>query len=196
MSQTDVLDPKITPPQIAEAADAEMSLGKVIGAISAHLDPDRTGTGQVAGLRRMGWNEFPSAFWHFYFDNIPSEWRESDGRPFHKLDLAWATIFRAMAEVGSNSHSYGSGFGAALAETSYSEDRFVRLLRAVDEDLARELRTAATWLARAGRSANWQEPSELVLGRIGGVGRVRRPSIIAHRLARDYFRSAAAKSKS
>lgn len=177
-------------------ADAPVPLARAIGRVSAALRPERIGAGALAELRRMNWREFPPGFWRFYLEHVPIEWREPAGGPDDRIDLAWAGVLRAMAEAAPDPHGADSAFGAALAETGYAEMRFVRYLRADGEELARETRIAAAWLARKGRKADWKAPAELVLGRIGRFGRrVRRPDRAAHRLARDYFAAPAAASR-
>lgn len=178
------------------AAKEPAFIGAILGRVSGRLNAERSGAGPLAELRRMGWREFPPEFWRFYLKCVPTEWREPKGRGDDKVDLAWASLLRAMAEGAPNPHRADSDFGEALAETGYAEQRFVRFLRAGGEDLAREARAAAAWLARAGRRANWREPAELLLARIGGVRHVRPPRTVTHRLARSYFRAQAAASRS
>lgn len=203
MTQPDLLNPPALEPDGNGAAGAgPKGLGTVIGSISLQLDPERIGTGTLAELRRMAWGEFPPAYWHFALCNIPEQWRVAQGEDRqHKLDQAWAAVLRAMAEGAPNPNQFAHAFGAALAETGYAEPRFVRLLRADGEDLAREVRVAALWLARAGVTANWTDPAGLVLARIGRLRRageawLPEPEAIVHRLARDYFRAQAAQSHS
>ena len=179
------------------SAETPESIGRVVAVISRALDAERIGAGRLAGLRRMAWREFPPSFWDFYLRNVPAAWREPEGRDQDKVDLAWASLLRAMAEAAPDPHRSDRTFGAVLAETGYAESRFVHFLRAEDRDLAREARTAAAWLAGSGQRANWREPAELILGRIGGIGRglgIRHPDTVIHRLARDYFRVQAASS--
>lgn len=177
-------------------ADASVPLGRALGRVSAALRPERIGAGALAELRRMNWREFPPGFWRFYLEHVPIEWREPAGGPADRIDLAWAGVLRAMAEAAPDPHNADPSFGAALAKTGYAEMRFVRYLRADGEELARETRTAAAWLARNGRRASWREPAELVLGRIGRIrAGVRHPNGVTHRLASDYFRAQAAASR-
>lgn len=200
MSQLDLLDQPAPEPNNS-AAEAPKGLGSIIGTISLQLNAERIGSGTVAELRRMGWGEFPPAYWHFVLRHVPEEWRTFEGTPSQRLDQAWAAILRAMAEGAPDPNNFDRRFGAALAETGYAEPRFVRLLRAEGEDLAREARVAAQWLARAGVKANWTDPAGLILGRIGHLRRageawIPEPEATVHRLARDYFRAQAAQSHS
>lgn len=172
-------------------------IGRVLTTVSHALNADRIGTGRLAELRRMAWGEFPPSFWEFYFTNVPAAWREPEDRDDNRVDLAWASLLRAMAEAAPDPHRSNEGFGAALAKTGYAESRFVRFLRAEGQDLARETRIAAAWLSGTGQKASWREPAELILGRIarGNHGlKIRPPNTVTHRLARDYFRAQAATS--
>ena len=172
------------------SADVEScNLGQVVARLSGHLDAERSGAGTLAGLRRIGdHDELPAAFWHFYLRTVPEPWREPGGRVVERIDRAWAGIVRAMVEMAPRPHSFDRPLGRALAATDYSEDRFVRLLRARDGDLHRELRAAGAWLARAGVKANWEQPAHLVLGGISPRLDTRHPDGLRHQIARDYFR--------
>ena len=170
-------------------------LGQVIATISYRLNADRIGPGELAELRRISRGELPAAFWRLYLTNdvVPPEWREPVGRPDRRVDLAWAALIRAMVQMAPNPHSFDRPFGTALAESGYSEDRFVRLLRAEGENLAREVRTAGVWLARKGVSAaNWVQPARLLLGQSRNRGI--QTEFTIHQLARDYFRAQATQS--
>lgn len=167
------------------------NLGHVVAALSLHLDKSRIGAGDLAELRRIAGDDLPPAFWRLYLNPkiVPSEWREPGGSVKVRADRAWAALVRAMVEMAPHPHAFGLPFGTALARWDYSEVRFVRLLRGEDGDLARELRIAGTWLARAGvQAVDWEQPARLMLRRLGLHVRDR---TAAHRMARDYFREAA-----
>lgn len=170
-------------------------LGQVIATISYHLNAERIGAGELAELRRISRGELPPAFWKLYLtdDVVPPEWREPNGRPDRRVDLGWAALIRAMVEMVPNPHSFDPPFGTALAESGYSEHRFVRLLRSEGDYLAREVRTAGVWLAHKGvNAANWVQPARLLLGqyRIRGI----QTKFTIHQLARNYFRAQATQS--
>ena len=177
-------------PRADESAETQ-NLGQVIAALSRQLNAGRIGTGSLAALRRITDDDLPPAFWKQYLTNVPAEWRERDGHVNTGVDLAWAALVRAMAEMAPNPHSFDQPFGAALAATEYSEGRFVRLLRAEGSALARELRVAGAWLARAGVKANWEQPAHLMLKHLGLRVHHR---IASHRMAQDYFRVPAQRS--
>ena len=170
-----------------------MKLGAIVARLSGHLDPDKHGTGTLAELRRIDeHDDLPAAFWRFYLEIVPEEWREPDGFVNKTIDHAWADLTRAMIEMAPRPHSFDMPFGTALAGTDYSEARFIRLVRARrDGDLPRELRVAAAWLSRANVKANWEQPAHLMLGGISPRYHTQHPHSVRHRIARDYFREAA-----
>ncbi len=173
----------------AAKADATTSLPTVVARLSAYLDTGRIGTGALAELRRISDDSLPPQFWILYLKVVPPEWRERNGKPDFRHDLAWARLTRAMVAMGSRPQKFELSFGTALASTGYSEARFVRLLRAEGDALARELRVAADWLSRAGvGQVDWVRPASLFRW---GPGMRSRPRIARHQLARDYFRVAA-----
>ena len=171
-------------------------VGSVVAALSRHLDARTIGAGTLAELRRITADDLPPAFWKRYLTDVPAEWREPGGHVDARIDRAWAGLIRAMVEMAPNPHSFERPFGATLADTGYSEHRFVRLLRAEGNDLAREVRVAGAWLTRAGaKAANWEQAAHLLLGR-PWLGLRVRPKITSRRMARDYFRAAAKQSPS
>ena len=176
----------------ASSEKATTPLSKVISALSRELDPTRRGSGSLAELRRIRDDYLPPRFWVLYLTVVPKEWREHKGKPDARHDRAWAHLTRAMVEMGANPLSFQMPFGRALAESGYSEARFVRLLRAEGEVIARELRTAGEWLAKSGvRRVNWMDPSSLF---DWGPGMQSSARSARHRLARDYFSAAARQS--
>ena len=182
---------KVTDGPRADETAQTQTLGQVIARLSQQLNAERVGTGQLAELRRMTGDDLPPAFWKRYLLDVPAEWRGPDGYVNVRIDQAWAALIRAMVEMAPNPHSFDQPFGGALANTDYSEDRFVRLVRAEGENLANELRVASTWLARANVKANWEQPAHLLLRDLRlNVNH----QIASHRMARDYFRVVAQRS--
>lgn len=179
-----------------DESDEPPSVGVVVASLSSQLNAERIGMGALAELRRITKNDLPPAFWNLYLKHVPIERREPGGRAHAGTDRAWAALIRAMVEMAPTPHTFEGSFGEALANAKYSELRFIRVLRSKDDDLARELRTAGLWLARAGiKTANWEEPAHLLLGSQPLCGSdVRRPAATRHRMARDYFRTASGKS--
>jgi len=180
-----------TEPTASDESGRTRDLGHVIAVLSRHLSESGIGTGDLAELRRMDREELPPAFWRLYLDPqiVPTWCREPGGRVDVGVDLAWAALVRAMVEMAPRPHSSDPPFATALAASGYSEVRFVHLLRSENADLARELRTAGAWLARAGvGGVNWRQPAHFVLRhpRLPTLG-----EHAAHSMAKDYFREAA-----
>lgn len=172
-----------------------LRLGQVLRKVANQLDADRIGAGSLAELRRMTPEEFPPAFWRLYFEQVPKTWREPDGRANPKLDAAWNVVVRAMAEMAPRALDFEVSFGGALADTDYSESRFVRLLRAEPGALPGELWNAARWLSLKGRTGvNWMPAAKLALATLAGGGLPVSREGASHQLARDYFRAERARS--
>lgn len=174
-----------------ESLESAQRLGSVLADVANRLRPERIGAGSLAEIRRMVPGEFPPAFWRFYFAEIPGPWREPHGAPNEGIDRAWSVLLRSMAEMAPRILDFDVPFGAALANTDYSEARFVRFIRADAEALPRALWEAAHWLAQKGRAVNWQPVAEAVLG---GLALPVSPEKARRRMARDYFRAQAARS--
>ena len=191
------MNTKVVADSLASNEPAEPpNLGQVIARLSQRLDANRIGTGDLAALRHMTRTDLPPAFWKIYLTHVPEIWRQPEGRIDAGIDRAWAALVRAMVEMAPNPHAFRQPFGAALGESKYSEDRFVRLLRAEGENLARELRVAATWLVRAGiRATNWEQPAHLLLGNARRGWKVW-PDGMRHKMAHHYFRATATKQSS
>lgn len=193
-----ISDDPATPPAAAdrsvsgaEPLELRQELGRTLGRLGARLVPGKIDTGTLAELRRMTAASPSPAFWRFYLHIVPLSLRESTkGGPDDRRDLAWARLIQAMAESGGASSGSTPSLGTALARTGYSEARFVRLLRAEGNDLARELRVAARWLATKGSGADWWLPAQLLLGR-PATGLPVDAEVAARRLASDYFREQA-----
>lgn len=174
-----------------QSGTVPVPLSKAVSRIAHRLNGQRIGAGDLAALRRLSYPDLPPAFWKLYLGEygVPREWRENRHRADEQLDWAWASLVRAMVEMAPGPHAPRVSFAGELAASGYSEARFVRLLRAGDQDLARELRTAASWLASKGiPHVDWVPPARILLGRIGFRGIDAQSTI--HRLARDYFRLA------
>jgi CRISPR system Cascade subunit CasB len=135
------------------------SLARLIGALALCLS--RMGNGPLAELRRMDPSD-PSggAFWGVLFDLV---------EPAHNLDAApgrdeqerrWAVILRAMAHLP---HQSGARLGDALAESGFSELRFVRLLRSRGPELADAVRQMVAFLASKGAHVDHADTARLVL---------------------------------
>ena len=183
-------------PSDAGVEPDRITLGRLLGKIAHELNPNNPkgiGAGALAEIRRTVperlWDASP-AFWQFYLSVVPPEWRERDGLVGDRADCAWARLIRAMAEAAALRPCLEPSFGAALGATGYSEVRFVRLLRAEGEELGREVRVAARWLATKGTPVGWWLTAHLVLGR-PRIGLQVNPDWAAHRLASEFFHAQA-----
>ena len=175
-------------PQRGSSEHEEVSLARVLARIGRSLTPTGIGTGPLAEIRRMTPGSPPPAFWRLYLEVVPTALREPAGSFSVRADRAWARLIRAMAEAAPTQPGRKPSFGAALATSGYSESRFIRLLRAEGDDLGREARVAARWLAVKGADADWWLVAQLLLD--GTTPDAHRERAV-HRLASDFFRAQA-----
>ncbi len=160
----------------------------------------RIGSGDHATIRRQA-TDYPPAFWRLYFaqdDEGRRVLRLSAEATNAEIEHAWALIMQGMALMDGFPHRSGRNFGVALAgqnqdETEYSEQRFVRLLRAEGPGLVREVRAACTWLKQHGRAVDWTDPASLILSNVRAFGIDR--DKVARRMAHDYFNALSRKAR-
>jgi hypothetical protein len=151
---------------------------EVIRRLARRLNPDTLGSGPLAELRRMDPERTPPpAFWALMADVHPD-------RP-ERVDVAWAVIVQAMAEMAPDPHAPDAAPGLVLAETGYAEGRFVRLLRADAAAVPSEARTLARWCRVKARPINWIAFGRFVLDRMSGRDDAAEKT--ARRIARQYF---------
>ncbi len=187
-----------------ETGDWSKTFAKTIGTLGVILDPDSLGAGALADLRRMDPMApvLPPVFWRTLLEHVHDDLRtvRDDGgqRPSEPRERAWAIILAGMARMAPGPHARDVRAGAVLADpgatATYSEPRFIRLLRAEDDRLAHEVGIVCRWLAVQGRAADWVQFGRFVFERYlnpdGGMA-VR----LAQSLARDYFGAATKKSE-
>ena len=127
------------------------------------LVPDRLGTGPMAELRRMepAAGVLPPAFWRVLMKHVPDDLCQ--GRD---AERAWAAIIHGIALMAPRAHEAQAWPGRVLAETGYSEPRFVRLLRAEADGLPVETRTVCRWLATKARPIDWGAFARFLLSRL------------------------------
>ena len=121
--------------------------------IGSDRDAGGIGNGERAELRRWHGGTLPPAFWRFaVVGEVAAAIDERVGNEKDRLavERAFATIMKSMAIMGPLAASSGERMplGAALGATRYSEDRFVRLLRARDDVLAAEAADGAALVRR------------------------------------------------
>ncbi len=119
--------------------------------------------GEIASLRRLS----PQDPAHPAFFRLAARFLEpaghlpSDG-PWRDLaERRWACVVNGLALLG-DLHRPGASLGEALAESGFSELRFVRLLRAQDAALWDAIRSVARFLISKGQPADWSDPALLV----------------------------------
>ena len=168
-------------------------LGDVVSHLARLLDTRRNegalSPGDLAELRRMKptTGDLPPALWRL----LTSKDLTGVLVPKEDHERAFAVLIGTMAQPGVLGPN-PLPIGRALAEANYSEQRFVRLLRAnCLSDIAQEARLAVQWCASHGK--------HLLFGRAGGddgfggfiinaaLSRAT-ASRHAHAIARDFFR--------
>lgn len=141
------------------------SIGRSVGRAAHMMQSGELSTGDLAELRRIS----PDAPF------TPALWKV-----LMKLDLAdappgidqrvwerrWATLLMGLAFC-ADLHDYKTPLGRALAEAGWSELRFVRLMRATDEQLETHVRRLAQFLASKAQKANWADVAWLLFCQSG-----------------------------
>ncbi len=127
------------------------------------LAPQRLGTGPIAELRRMEPTAgvLPPVFWTVLMKHVPEYLCQ--GRD---AERAWAAIIQGIALMAPRAHEKEASPGRVLADTGYSEPRFVRLLRAEGDGLSVETRTVCRWLATKAQPIDWAAFARFLLSRL------------------------------
>src|SRR3546814_15539424 len=134
-------------PDDAPQADLD-DFGRLVVGISHSLNRQNIGSGSLAELRRMkpSTGRMPPAFWRILLTReIGDRWIANQAR-----ERSWALLTKAMARIGATPPRTGVRPAAALANTNYSETRYVRLIRASGEWLENHIRVASDWLGNTG----------------------------------------------
>jgi CRISPR system Cascade subunit CasB len=133
------------------------SLSSIVGSLAFAIEKVFS-TGTVAELRRLRPNDPASpAFW-----SVMAEYWEvpySDDEAHRK-----ACLLSSLART-KGLHNPKVTLGSALAEASYSEFRYVRLLRAQDNLLFKEIELMAEFLNSKAQQASWTQVAELLFTR-------------------------------
>lgn len=159
----------------------QIEYGKIVGKISSMMQQQGSlSTGEVADLRRISPDQpFTPALWRILLmldlDHSPGWIRQE------MWERRWATLFMGMAHC-AGLHNYDIPLGRALAETGWSELRFVQLMRAKEETLETHLRRVAQFLASKNQEANWTDVARLLFFQTGDAGERVRLDI-----SRDYY---------
>jgi len=135
-------------------------------------------TGDLAELRRINPDEpYTPALWRILLNFVPHDDTISEER-----ERRWAILLMAMATC-ADLHDPSTDFGTALAEAGWSELRFVRLMEARDDNLDKQLRRVAQYLASKSQQANWADAAWLLFVQEGDHATATR-----QRIARSYYR--------
>jgi CRISPR system Cascade subunit CasB len=176
MTDLDDLDAGTEPVDRARPGDARSLFYVVAGGLRG----GSITSGDRASLRRMDPMRLDApGFWKvagLYLDDaLPGE---SSARTI--AETGWGTVAVALASLGELQVPH-IRLGHVLADAGYSEQRFVRLLRADRTRLVDELPQLARFLAARNLSADFVDAALLLVGT--------RPEDARRRLARDYYAS-------
>lgn len=180
----------MTDPEVHEAPQQDQGpttpvssgLGGIVNRIAGAMERETT-PGDVAALRRIDPHD-PScpAFWRMVVNHlVPAGAIPVDGHGRDEIERRWASILGGMALM-QGLHRPGRRLGKALAAADFSELRFVRLLRAQDGQLLREVRTLARYLASKAEPVDWADLARLVITR-----NRRTAESVRRGIARDYY---------
>jgi CRISPR-associated protein Cse2 (CRISPR_cse2). len=165
-----------------QSSDDNGALFAIVGRL-AHAVDKILGNGEIADLRRLR-PEDPACpeFWKVmaeYWD-MPYDNNEARKR---------ACLLSGIART-KDLHDFHTSLGKALVEAGYSELRFVRLLRAQDRGLFKEIELMAEFLNSKGQPANWAQVAELLFTKDD-----EKMESLRRRIARDYFKNQNAKKE-
>jgi len=156
-------------------------LTTAVGKIARRMEPKgEMSSGQLAELRRISpENPFTPTLWKLLYEyDLQDAWLGLDQDTYERR---MATLLMGMAHC-AGLHDYGTRLGEALAESGWSELRFVRLMEARGETLEALMRRLAQYLASKGQKANWVNVAWLLLGQDGDRAETTRLGI-----ARDFY---------
>ena len=180
----------------AAAAERPLDLaGDAVFDIATFLvrPPEENGlsAGDRAELRRMDPLDagLPPAMWKLLTREKVASYVASharDSRWQSQAERALAVVTQAVLEAGAPGES---PIGRALGQSGYSEQRFVRLLRARElSDLATQVRQAARWCAVQGAGLRCTGgPGSFGRYILAAALRPQEADWRAHAIARDYF---------
>jgi len=169
----------------SSATDEGIPPWEAVGRAAGMLDPENEqglSNADQAALRRIDPDTpVTPTLWKVLFDLDQDE--APDGVDQTTWEQRWATLLMGMAHC-AGLHDYEVSLGQALAEASWSETRFVRLLEADDETLPVLLRRMAQYLASKQQSANWDDVRQLLFVQFGDAA-----EDVRLRIARPYYRT-------
>lgn len=170
----------MTTPQVSNGTTTiESSIHSVVGKIAYAME-HHLSTGDLAQLRRISpENPYTPALWKVLLTYVPESWTK--GTKQDEKELRWSSLLMGMA-MTAGLHDPNTPLGRALVQAGWSELRFVRLMQARGDSLAKEVRRLATFLASKSQPADWSDIAQLLLNQEGEwADRHRR------RIARNYY---------
>lgn len=170
------------PSAMPSAVRGSTNAREVVTAIAAAIKRKELSAGDLAEMRRLR-PEDPSArvFQRLMTGCVAPNWPLApDGESRDQDERCWGIVMAGMAEMA---HDPSQRLGRVLAETGFSELRFVRLLRAQGNALGDIVRGMARFVAAKGRAADWGAAAALVV--CGGA----EAEAVRRKLARDYYGS-------
>lgn len=170
------------PPSTEQSVIPRTDYASAVGKIAFSVRPDAhvLSSGELAELRRISADDpYAPVLWRLLLDlglDASPAWINQD-----LWERRWATIMMGMA-IASDLHDYSTPLGRALAESGWSQIRFVRLLRADGETLEKAVRQVATYLSSKSQKANWTDVAKLLFHQTGDTAKD-----IRLKIARTYY---------
>ena len=162
-----------------EATASETDIHSVIGKIAYAME-HYLSNGDLAQLRRVSPEEpYSPALWKMLLSYVPESWTR--GPQQDEKERQWAAVLQGMA-MTTGLHDLNVPLGQALVKAGWSELRFVRLMQAQGDDLIKEVRRLASFLASKAQTADWSDIAQLLFNQEGEWAKRHR-----RRIARDYY---------
>lgn len=164
-----------------ETTVSETSIHSVVGKIAYAME-HYLSTGDLAQLRRVSPREpYTPALWKMLLTYVPESWTK--GPKQDEKELRWSALLMGMA-MTTELHDPNTPLGRALVEAGWSELRFVRLMQARGDDLIKDVRRLASFLASKSQPADWSDVAQVLFNQEGEWAERHR-----RRIARNYYHS-------
>ena len=168
-----------TLPVANETAASETNIHSVIGKIAYAME-HYLANGDLAQLRRALPKEpYTPALWKVLLTYVPESWTR--GSQQDEKERQWGALLQGMA-MTTGLHDPHTPLGQALVHAGWSELRFVRLMQARGDDLIKEVRRSASFLASKSQTADWSDMAQLLFNQEGEWAERHR-----RRIARNYY---------
>jgi len=162
-----------------EVSTPEASVRSVVGKIAYAME-HYLSNGDLAQLRRISPEEpYTPALWKMLLTYVPESWTR--GPKQEEKESQWAALLQGMA-MTTGLHDPNVSLGKALVAAGWSELRFVRLMQARGDDLFKEVRRLASFLASKAQTTDWSDVAQLLFNQQGEWAERHR-----RRIARDYY---------